>query len=87
MLTIDVPTERFELKVTSEINPSNNKALEGLYLSEGIFCTQCEPEGFRRITFFQIDPTFLPSTQRPLLLTKEIIQFFYLTETCKMLGI
>ena len=35
ILTLDVPTERFELKVTSEINPSNNKALEGLYLSEG----------------------------------------------------
>ena len=59
MLTIDVPTERFELKVTSEINPSNNKALEGLYLSEGIFCTQCEPEGFRRITFFPDRPDIL----------------------------
>ena len=52
VLILDVPTERFEIKVTSEIDPSNNKALEGLYLSEGIFCTQCEPEGFRRITFF-----------------------------------
>ena len=59
MLTIDVPTERFELKVTSEINPSNNKALEALYLSEGIFCTQCEPEGFRRITFFPDRPDIL----------------------------
>ena len=58
-LTLDVPTERFELKVTSEINPSNNKALEGLYLSEGIFCTQCEPEGFRRITFFPDRPDIL----------------------------
>ena len=59
MLTIDVPTERFELKVTSSRNPSNNKALEGLYLSEGIFCTQCEPEGFRRITFFPDRPDIL----------------------------
>lgn len=59
ILTLDVPAERFELKVTSEINPSNNKALEGLYLSEGIFCTQCEPEGFRRITFFPDRPDIL----------------------------
>ena len=59
VLTLDVPTEHFELKVTSEINPSNNKALEGLYLSEGIFCTQCEPEGFRRITFFPDRPDIL----------------------------
>ena len=59
VLTLDVPTERFELNVTSEINPSNNKALEGLYLSEGIFCTQCEPEGFRRITFFPDRPDIL----------------------------
>ena len=59
ILILDVPTERFEIKVTSEINPSNNKALEGLYLSEGIFCTQCEPEGFRRITFFPDRPDIL----------------------------
>lgn len=59
ILKLDVPTERFELIVTSEINPSNNKALEGLYLSEGIFCTQCEPEGFRRITFFPDRPDIL----------------------------
>ena len=59
VVTLDVPTERFEIKVTSKINPSNNKALEGLYLSEGIFCTQCEPEGFRRITFFPDRPDVL----------------------------
>ena len=59
ILKLDVPTERFELIVTSEINPSNNTALEGLYLSEGIFCTQCEPEGFRRITFFPDRPDIL----------------------------
>ena len=59
VLILDVPSERFEIKVTSKINPSNNKALEGLYLSEGIFCTQCEPEGFRRITFFPDRPDVL----------------------------
>ena len=36
----------------SEIAPAANTALEGLYQSSGMFCTQCEPEGFRRITYF-----------------------------------
>ena len=35
-----------------EIAPAANTALEGLYQSGGMFCTQCEPEGFRRITWF-----------------------------------
>ena len=34
------------------IEPQNNTALSGLYISGGNFCTQCEPEGFRRITYF-----------------------------------
>ena len=33
------------------LDPSTNKTLEGLYLSEGIFVTQCEPEGFRKICY------------------------------------
>ena len=45
-LTIaDVP-QRFTLEIVSEIDPSANTALEGLFLSNGMFCTQCEPEGF-----------------------------------------
>ncbi|WP_087017698.1 aminopeptidase N [Thaumasiovibrio subtropicus] len=46
-----VPAE-FELTVDTKINPKENSSLEGLYLSEGAFCTQCEAEGFRRITFY-----------------------------------
>ena len=37
----------------------SNVALEGLYLSSGVFCTQCEPEGFRRITYFVDRPDVL----------------------------
>jgi len=49
-LTItDVPTA-FELKIINKIYPQNNTELEGLYKSGTIFCTQNEPEGFRRIT-------------------------------------
>ena len=51
-LTIaDVP-DHFTLETVCEIAPAANTALEGLYLSNGMFCTQCEPEGFRRITWF-----------------------------------
>lgn len=48
--------DRFELVVETEINPKDNSALEGLYLSDGMYCTQCEAEGFRRITFYPDRP-------------------------------
>jgi aminopeptidase N len=43
---------RFTLEIRGVTNPAANKALEGLYVSGGNFCTQCEAEGFRRITWF-----------------------------------
>ena len=46
---LNVPSE-FTLKIVNEIYPQNNTELEGLYKSGSIFCTQNEPEGFRRIT-------------------------------------
>ncbi|HJR55197.1 MAG TPA: aminopeptidase N [Rhizomicrobium sp.] len=51
-LTIAAVPDVFTLEIVSEIAPAANTALEGLYQSGGIFCTQCEPEGFRRITYF-----------------------------------
>jgi aminopeptidase N len=51
-LTIASMPDRFVLETVCEIAPAANMALEGLYQSAGIFCTQCEPEGFRRITWF-----------------------------------
>jgi len=51
-LTIASVPDRFTLEIVSQIAPASNTALEGLYQSGGIFCTQCEPEGFRRITYF-----------------------------------
>ena len=47
------------LTVRSTIAPARNVALEGLYVSSGVFCTQCEPEGFRRITYFPDRPDVL----------------------------
>ncbi|MDX1605122.1 MAG: M1 family aminopeptidase, partial [Candidatus Competibacterales bacterium] len=47
----EVP-ETFTLELVTRIYPQDNTALEGLYQSGGNFCTQCEAEGFRRITYF-----------------------------------
>jgi aminopeptidase N len=55
-LTIDQVPDKFELRTVVRINPAANTALEGLYLSSGNFCTQCEAEGFRKITFFPDRP-------------------------------
>ena len=51
LILADVP-DAFTLEVETRISPENNTALSGLYMSGGNFCTQCEPEGFRRITYF-----------------------------------
>ncbi len=55
-LVIHTVPESFEMKVVTQINPEGNKALEGLYLSSNMFCTQCEAQGFRRITYFPDRP-------------------------------
>ncbi|PCJ45368.1 MAG: aminopeptidase N [Moraxellaceae bacterium] len=47
----DVP-DQFELSVHTRIKPQENTSLEGLYLSKGMYCTQCEAEGFRKITYY-----------------------------------
>ncbi len=51
-LSINKVADSFILETTVEISPEQNTALEGLYKSSGNYCTQCEPEGFRRITYF-----------------------------------
>jgi aminopeptidase N len=51
LILADVP-DAFTLDVETRITPQDNTALSGLYVSGGNFCTQCEPEGFRRITYF-----------------------------------
>ncbi len=49
----------FSLEITTRIFPQKNTALEGLYKSAGMFCTQCEAEGFRAITYFPDRPDVL----------------------------
>jgi aminopeptidase N len=60
-LTIrDLPAETpFEITITTFINPEANTQLMGLYRTNGVYCTQCEAEGFRRITYFPDRPDVL----------------------------
>ena len=51
-LLIKDPPLAFTLIITNRINPSANTCLRGLFISNEIFCTQCEPHGFRRMTYF-----------------------------------
>lgn len=51
-LTVHNVSDAFELEISTRTEPQNNTALEGLYKSGGMFCTQCEAEGFRRITYY-----------------------------------
>ncbi|WP_100641461.1 aminopeptidase N [Alteromonas facilis] len=58
-LVIHNVPQQFSLRIETTINPSQNTSLEGLYLSNGAFCTQCEAEGFRKITYFMDRPDVL----------------------------
>ncbi|MEI8645347.1 aminopeptidase N [Pseudoalteromonas sp. Hal040] len=51
----------FILKIENYIDPQTNTSLEGLYLSGGAYCTQCEAEGFRKITYYLDRPDVLAS--------------------------
>ncbi len=55
-LTCDVPNMPFTWEAEVQIDPAANTALEGLYLSNGMYCTQCEAEGFRKITYYPDRP-------------------------------
>lgn len=52
----DLPEGDFVVETEVEISPETNTALEGLYMSKGMFCTQCEAEGFRKITYYPDRP-------------------------------
>jgi aminopeptidase N len=58
-LTITKVPDDFDLQIVTRINPRGNTALEGLFLSSGNFCTQCEAEGFRKITYYLDRPDVL----------------------------
>ncbi len=75
---LDLPGEQHSVDIETLIHPAANSQLMGLYASNGMLCTQCEAEGFRRITFFPDRPDVLSTysvriegdkTQFPILLS------------------
>ena len=72
------PAGSFRLEVTTRLDPAANTKLMGLYRSSGTWCTQCEAEGFRRITYYYDRPDVLsvftvkitaPKAEAPILLS------------------
>ncbi|NRB00615.1 MAG: aminopeptidase N [Rhodobacteraceae bacterium] len=64
-ITVAAPDTPFVWEAEVEIDPAANTALEGLYMSRGMYCTQCEAEGFRKITYYPDRPDVMaPFTVR-----------------------
>ena len=70
-LVLETTLDSFELTIENTVNPSANEALEGLYLAEGTYCTQCEAEGFRRISYFMDRPDVLAKYRTTVIADKE----------------
>jgi len=70
-LTLPVDQDTFTLEITTEINPLKNTALEGLFKSGNAFCTQCEAEGFRRITYYLDRPDVMATFVTKVIADKE----------------
>jgi aminopeptidase N len=74
-LILNTDKSRFTLTVVNDINPSENKALEGLYLAQNTYCTQCEAEGFRRITYYLDRPDVLAKFTTTVIADKQLYPF------------
>ena len=74
-LTIDTNIDEFELRIENIINPKDNSSLEGLYLQAGAYCTQCEAEGFRKITYFLDRPDVLATYEVKIIADKKRFPF------------
>jgi len=70
-LTLHNVSGDFTLTIVTELNPQENTALEGLYKSGDGFCTQCEAEGFRRITYYMDRPDVLARFTTKVIADKE----------------
>ena len=74
-LTCSVPQGPFLWESEVEIQPDSNTRLEGLYISNGMYTTQCEAEGFRRITYYPDRPDVLAKFQVRIESTKPILLY------------
>ncbi|MEO6594172.1 MAG: aminopeptidase N, partial [Planctomycetota bacterium] len=75
-IAVHRPPAEGMLEVTTELNPADNTALEGLYMSGGRYCTQCEAEGFRTITY---------AFDRPDVMTRYTVRIEADRESCPTL--
>jgi len=75
-LTINTEYAEFDLEIITEINPLENTALEGLFKSGDAYCTQCEAEGFRRISYYLDRPDVMATFTTKVIADKK--QFPYL---------
>ena len=64
--------DRFTLTVVSRIHPESNTKLEGLFKTGSMFCTQCEPHGFRRITFYLDRPDVMANFSTKIIADKKL---------------
>ncbi|MFT6896750.1 MAG: aminopeptidase N [Paraglaciecola sp.] len=83
-LRLAVSVDEFELQIITGLNPANNKSLEGLYLAAGAYCTQCEAEGFRKITYFLDRPDILATYEVTIYADK--VQYPYLLSNGNQTG-
>jgi len=74
-LIINTNIDDFELRIENIINPKDNSSLEGLYLQAGAYCTQCEAEGFRKITYFLDRPDVLATYEVKIIADKKRFPF------------
>ena len=65
----------FTLVITTEVNPEENTALEGLFKSGDAFCTQCEAEGFRRISYYLDRPDVMATFTTKVIADKKLYPY------------
>lgn len=75
LVLLNITHDKFELEIQNKIDPANNKALEGFYQSGPQLCTQCEPEGFRRITYFIDRPDVMATYKTRMIADKAKFPF------------
>ena len=73
-LIINNLPEQCQLSIVTEISPQTNTSLEGLYLSGGAYCTQCEAQGFRKITYYMDRPDVLATFDVTIIADKKYPQ-------------
>ena len=70
-LYLDDCPDEFSITIITRLRPQDNTQLSGLYRSRQLFCTQCEAEGFRRITYFPDRPDVLSTFTTKITADKE----------------